>query len=304
MYSVDNSGGDIIIRLCKVVGVEGNDDGATGNGGLRIQVRFDPEDNLIGQDADLPYAFPLLPKMLHVNPKVGETVLVILSKQNAPQGQRFYIGPVISQPYFMKKDYDNTTARSLLTGKQKTAPYPNPKNNPDNEGTLPDREDIAILGRENADIILKPGEIRMVTGSRKQPDAVEPTERLIFNDKDLGYIQMAYDRFKDPNNGEMFSSVINMVADRINLLSHDSVDFFNLTDREKLINKDELERILQKAHPVIYGDTFMKFFDKVINIIKTHTHPYPMVPPALASPDVEVLSTDTKQFLSNSIRVN
>lgn len=304
-----------IIRFCKVLLVEGGEDGNSEYGGLRIKVRLEPEDGTILDDNDLPYCYPLLPKMVHINPKVNETVMVILSESTSPQGQRAFIGPVISQPYFMNMDYHDTTSMSLLNGKQLSEPRFNPQNNVANRGTLPEREDIAILGRLNSDIILKPEEIRIRVGAKKNPKALNPTDRLVFNDVDMGYIQMRYDNFTKTQlvykNGETsiekvqdFKSIVNVVADRINLLSYDSPDCFKMNDREELITKDEIFKILENAHPVIYGDDFMAFMDKLIQIFKNHTHPFSMLPPVFASPDIEVLSTNTKQFLSKSVRVN
>lgn len=291
-----------IIRFCKVLRVEGGSDGATEYGGLRIKVRLDPEDGTILNDDDLPYVFPLMPKLVHVNPKVGETVMVVLSDPTAPQGQRLFIGPVISQPYFNNMSFHDTTSMAMLNGRQLADPEHNPFNNPANKGTLPDRDDIAILGRLNSDIILKEKEIRLRVGAKKNPKAFEPLDRLVFNDVDLGYIQMKYDNFTV--NGNNFRSVINVVADRINLLSYDSPDFFNMTDREQLISNAEIYKILQKAHPIIYGDLFMDFMDKFLTIFKTHTHPFPMKEPVFNGPDSSTLATDLQKFLSKSIRAN
>ena len=75
---------DIIIRLCEVLSVE--DD----NAGLRIKVRIDPDDGDVQYIDDLPYAYPLLPKLIHINPKVGECVMVILSTQGQSNGNRWF----------------------------------------------------------------------------------------------------------------------------------------------------------------------------------------------------------------------
>ena len=70
------------------------------NNGGRIRARIRPTDNTIKLDNKIPYAFPLLPKMLHVKPKLHEMVLVVLSDDKDEGSQRYYIGPVISQPQF------------------------------------------------------------------------------------------------------------------------------------------------------------------------------------------------------------
>ena len=55
-----------IIRFCEVLSVV--DDKA----GLRIKVRLEPEDANCKYIDDLPYCFPLLPKLNSINSKVGE----------------------------------------------------------------------------------------------------------------------------------------------------------------------------------------------------------------------------------------
>ena len=287
---------DIIVRICEVLSVE--DD----NAGLRIKVRIDPDDGNIKYIEDLPYAFPLLPKLLHVNPKVGESVLVILGTQGQASGNRFFIGPLISQPYMTNYDPFRFSSRCLLTGRQVAKPLPNPSRNPANDGTLPERDDIALQGRQNTDVILKPSEIRMRCGFKKEPLA-EPKDTLIFNDVDMGYIQMRYKQMKD-RKGNSFSSVTNIVSDRINLLTHDSVDYFNMTDNRSLISEETLLDILEKAHPLPFGDDLMDFLSKLIRIFKNHTHPFPMDPPCLNQPDNQVLSTDLTKMLSQGIRIN
>jgi hypothetical protein len=58
------------------------------NGGERIKVRIRPGDNKIVEDEKLPFAYPLLPKMFHVKPKLHETVFVILENDKDTYSQR------------------------------------------------------------------------------------------------------------------------------------------------------------------------------------------------------------------------
>ena len=80
------------VRFCKVVSVEDDTDAD------RIKVRLSPEDNAKTID-EIDYAFPLLPKMFHVKPKIGEAVFLLLATTNDGESQRYYIGPVISQDH-------------------------------------------------------------------------------------------------------------------------------------------------------------------------------------------------------------
>lgn len=287
---------NIIIRLCEVLSVE--DDKA----GLRIKVRLDPEDGNIKYVEDLPYVFPLLPKILHVNPKVGECVMVILSTQGQPSGNRWFIGPLTSQQYLLNFDPFKFSSRSLLSGRQIATPLPNPSQNPLNNGTVPEREDVAIQGRQNADIILKENELRIRCGFKKNTMS-KPQDALIYNDVDSSYIQMRYKKLKDKK-GNNFSSVINIVSDRINLLTHDSINNYELLEPKNLITDETLMNIIDTAHPLPFGDELINFLKQFIKIFQEHTHPFPMDPPCLKSPERSVLSQDLTKMLSQGIRIN
>ena len=280
---------DKIFRECSVVSV--NDENAC----LRIKVRLQPEDNNTAVE-DLPYCFPLLPKHFQVNPKVGEMVLVITSRLGVAQSRRWFIGPIISQQYMLREDpfISATTGYFSL--------LPRPELNPENEGSYPDREDVAVQGRKNSDLILKENEVRLRCGFQKEPNGLSQNS-LLFNKEDLSYIQMKYKRMKD-HKGKTFNSAINIVADRINLLSYDSTTPFTLNDTKELITEKELKKILEKAHPLIYGDELVNFLTQLIEVIRTHTHPFAMDPPCFTTPQTKVLDTDLDAMLSQSIKCN
>lgn len=271
--------------------------------GLRIKVRI-PSVDLYDDplNEDWPWAFPLLPKHLHINPKVGESVLVILEDPQAPKGNRFFIGPIISQQYLLEYDPYNFSSRNMFQGTI-GQPLPNPDMDPENEGTVPDREDIAIQGRENTDLVLKNNEIRLRCGFKKDPKNKKVVERLHYNRKNPAYIQMRYQKMKDQNKKD-FASLINIVADRINLLSHDSPTYFKLADRKQLISDEELQKVFENAHPLPYGDVLVDFLYGLVRIFTTHTHPFPMDPPVCVEADRKLLETDLDEMLSKSIKIN
>lgn len=287
---------DKLIRECEVLSVI--DDKA----GLRIKVRIYPDDADCATIDDLPFCYPLIPKHFHINPKVGEMVLVLTNVLGVTKGRRWFIGPIISQQYNLNYDPFNFSAKSILDNGKFAIPLPRPELNPDNEGTYPDREDIALQGRQNADLILKDSEVRLRCGFKREPSG-EAKNTLLFNREDLSYIQMKYKRLKD-HKGNDFASSINIVADRINLLSHDSKTPFTLNDRKALITDEELVKILEQAHPLPYGDELIEFLKQLVEVIRTHTHPFSMDPPCFTTPQTEVLNTDLNEMLSNSIRIN
>lgn len=281
-------------RLCRVLSVD--DEQAGG----RIQVRLVPEDDDIDDDKNLPWCFPLIPKMLHCIPQVNETVIIILP--DAPKANRFYIGPVVSQDYYMSKDLFNYTSRVFLGSGNIVKPLPDPATDPENEGTCPDKTDIALRGRKNSDVILKDNELRLRCGFKQNPQG-PPDISLKFNREDLGYILMRYKKSTD-HKGKTYASSINLVADRINLLSHDSPEVFTMNDRKDLITDDEMKNILEKAHPLPYGDDLMNLLKDLIGVIRNHVHSFHNNPPALSDQQKSVLDADLNQLLSKSVRIN
>lgn len=287
--------------MCTVESVEDN------TGGLRIKVRipyFDPPKEEDPNMDRIPYCFPLMPKLIHVNPKVGELVLVMLLEQGSLQGDRFFIGPVISQDYYLNECKAAIYAQSLFQGVKLLPPMENPWLNPDNEGTIPDRDDIAVRGRDNSDVVLKKNEARVRCGFKKNPGSNATNDTLNFNRSDLAYLQEKYyPKGKTDSHGD-YNSVVNIVADRINLLSHDGAPYFNMGDKDELITSDEQDNIQGSAHPLIYGDSFMVFLSKLIEIYKKHVHSFPTNNAVINDADMEVLNTDLSTFLSKTIKIN
>ena len=282
-------------RLCVVTSVDDE------QGGGRIQVRFHPEDIDILNDKDLPWCFPLLPKTLHCIPKKGETVIVMAPE--APKANRFYIGPIISQDYNLYKSTNSYQSKVFLGTGNMAAPLPRPENDTENDGTLPHKEDIAIRGRRNADLILKDSEVRMRCGFQRFPNGLAANS-LKYNKADLAYIMMRYRKAKDEK-GRDYSSSVNIVADRINLLSHDSSDSFVLGDSKDLITDKQMEEILNKAHVLPYGDLLIEFLKEFVRIFCNHVHSHYNNPPSLNDTDAITLKgVNFNQFLSKSIRIN
>jgi hypothetical protein len=99
------------------------------------------------------------------------------------------------------------------------------------------------------------------------------------------------------------SSVINLVANKINLLSHDG-NTFNLTDPNSLISDEEQERINNEAHPLVYGDTLIEFLNLVKKYISLHVHPYHGLPADPSTVTTDVLRFDLNTILNKNINSN
>lgn len=305
---------NVIIRFAEVLQIEDNLDTSSRNEisknsfGRRIKVRLiDDEENLNAND--LPWVFPLLPKHLQIIPKIGEMVMVILQDQNSPNGNRFYIGPIVSQDYYLEHG-GRYESLSLLQGVS-TNPLVHPNGNPKNKGSYPDSDIIALQGRGDSAVWLKNEELRLLCG-HKPNWANKPTEErldpetLEFNSKNLSYIQMKYGKFIEKNSGKNFNSVINVVADRINLITHEGVDKssnINVTDNEELTTNESIENIASNAQKMVYGNELVDFLTKFREVFAEHTHHWANDKQVFCAKDQEFWNKDLNELLSNTISI-
>lgn len=282
-----------VLRECEVLSVDDP------QGGGRIKVRMIPEDNNAASLDDIPYAFPLLPKILHVKPKVGEAVYVIPAVTRDGFSQRVYLGPIISQLPRIEKDDYATTALSMFPGAYYT-PSAAASQNPETEGAYPNDDDIAILGRRNTDIQIKPNDIRIRAGVKKS----SPVNRYssTFNKKNPAYLKLKY--HEDKSDNDEYKSTATLVADRINLIGNNSKEYFNTTDKTDLVTDSTMDEIMKKAHQLPYGDILIEFLDKLRKEVMTHTHPFPTLPPCSTESMVNIGTYNLKDMLSDSVRIN
>tara|TARA_R110002020_G_scaffold447550_3_gene659935 strand:- start:38 stop:1348 length:1311 start_codon:yes stop_codon:yes gene_type:complete len=96
-------------------------------------------------------------------------------------------------------------------------------------------------------------------------------------------------------NEDKSSSVVNVVANKINLLSHDGPKKFELSDPEGLITDDEQEKINNESQSIVYGDKLVEFLELVQKYVKLHVHPYNGIKadPSTITTDVTGFELDT-----------
>ena len=252
----------------------------------------------------LPWSLPLQPKFLVTSPKAGESVLVIIPDRKNDKLERFYIGPFISQPQDLS---DDGSINGILSGKRGSfngllsldkAWF---KNNgarlggefSDSNWSVytddpKDPNDIGINGRDNEDIILR---------SSKKYDEVllrvnkyDNKNKKILNLKNPGYISVvSYKNLGGPTPNYVavpsvtaFDSLnnttsVNVVADRINLISHRGSHKGKPRQGDAIIlNSSEPEKQLQMEqnflHPTVYGDVLWEVLKKLQVWVETHKH--------------------------------
>ena len=276
-------------------------------GASRIRARISGVDDSL-EFENVPYAFPMVQKALHVIPKAGETVLIFIPDVKNPNIDRMYIGPIISQPQLLFKDNEIFSAKSTLDSGIKQ-PKPAPFTIPENRGVYPNINDIALQGRNNSDIILKEKEVQIRAGQFDSKVAKGDIPK--FNKINPSYIQIKHDvnlvKATDNSNGEI-GGVINMVSNKINLLTHkNGSPRFTLNDQNTLISESELQKIIDEAHPIVFGDDLIEFLEVFIEAFINHVHAYPGLKPQdySGSNDIDrLLEYDLQSFLSKNIKIN
>lgn len=283
------NGGDSysFIRYGVVKAIE-SDNGAkdTGLGRIKVYIKGpvssggdgDKPDESLDNNAinELPWCFPMLPKHLSIQPKIGEVVWIFTLGKNHQHADRLYIGPIISQLQLLAKDPFQYSALAGFTfGPQK--PNLNPRQVSEINGVFPDEKDVTIQGRYNTDIIQKSNELLLRAGKFKvsTPNNNNPFP-FSFNGKNIGYIQIKNDVViapKTDNSDEKRGTVTNIVANKINLITHEGGSpRFNVSNQDNLISDEELQLILSKSHQVPFGDVLLAYLRLMKDAILLHVH--------------------------------
>lgn len=249
-----------------------------GSDGLRIRVEL-PLDKT-NNNNDLPWVFPMLPKTFQSIPKVGEMVFVLCTDD--ANSQRYYFGPIISQQQF-NTYCGGKTAKSLLKTRDEI-PLEKISNYSDTVGAFPKSDDVAVVGRGSEDVILrydgntKASEIQLRAGVRSEPtNSLDKNMigNIIFNGIDPAYIQLKYKNGLSTLNGNGANSVINLVANKINLISNkDDNVAHNLQDKDSMISDEKQDEVIQGLHPLAKGDKLVELLNLLKGCILNHVHPW------------------------------
>ena len=289
--------------------------------GLRIKASIDSD--LWRPLEEIPYAFPLLPKTVQSVPKVGEGVFVFTEIAGNDKSQRYYIGPIISQPQFQEEcsfAYGRGAALSLIDGGL-VGPEEKISNYSITNGSFPKANDVAVIGRGSQDLVMRENstgsnELDIRCGIRndaiQQEDGTvlneDDTKRLkgkvVFNKEDPAYIQMKYRKGLTSKSEQEASSITNIVSDKINIISNKDENRFNVTDQESLIKEEELDEIMSKLHQIPHGDTLIKLLDIIIKAIVSHVHPYAGRPAIMEGYVKDAADFSLPTILSKHVRIS
>lgn len=271
---------NLTVEIGKVLQVE---DGKTRNGSDALRVRAELASDRPEEMKSLPWAFPLLPKTFHSLPKVGEYVLIFKEVGDVKQSQRYYIGPIIPQPQFMNYSGDKI-ATSTLNNNDAVEPLEKITNYDLTRGAFPNSDDVAIVGRGAEDVIMKydkdtnKSEVNIRAGIRQEPNISGSKElmgNVMFNEINPVYIQLKHKAGLATEPKQEASSVINMVGDRINLISNkDNNVNDSIHDKDTLVKDEDSDKVMKNLHQVPMGDKLVELLKIMKGAIMQHVHPW------------------------------
>jgi hypothetical protein len=260
-------------------------DDPTEGGVIRARV---PELDTQTPNQNIPLAYPLLPKYFHVYPQVGETVRIFIENPEYPQRSRFWMGSIVSQ--LQKIAFEGIETALNTTNVGRGRPEKAPSEFPEAQGVFPTIDQVALIGRNNTDIILKDSEVQIRAGKHEVDNVLK------LNRENPSSINMVFEQIGSTNTR---SSTI-MLADKIAILSHDGDPKFKSTQFEQT----DRDRVFSDGHPMVRGDILVRVLERIRQTIVNHVHPYPKLPADKSNSVPELEALDFNIILQENIVIN
>jgi hypothetical protein len=292
------------IHMAKVISVE--DDLNVG----RIQVFIRGIDESRGT---LPYAYPLMSRIVHVMPKVGEIVLVFFAdakknSQSQKLSNRFWVGPIITNYEHIENDNNDFSYSqdTVLTRNTSGDPYQNPvrvsnkkskeinifpvdnKTPPSKQGNL---GEVGIIGRNNTDVVQSDNKVTTRAGKHLKNKPLEP------NNKNPAYSVL---EFVDEN-----SSYGLTAGDEIYLISHKGRFKF-----KKVLTNSDLTDLRQNTQSMLYGELTIQYLKTLTEVFLSHIHQHPQKEPTYSQnskykiEDLRKELQNIEKLLAKNLKIN
>ena len=272
-------------------------------------ISLDDDGNVSGgRDRDtpdelLPFCVPMIPNHFHIVPLVNEMIYIILENPSDNSAPRYYLGSQINNPFKLKfQEYKEANRIFKYTdfnlNKKQDSKLGLSK-------VFPKIGDIALQGRSDADLILRPREVFMVAGKFKKGTTDENTQ----TPSSFQLIQKENSK-KNDNDDILIEeySQANITSSNINIYSilgkfRDA----NLAEFEKNKDLKSFGEIANTLHPTVFGDELIKLLDLIIKVLLNHIHtPQTHLVSSPESNEVSkyTVNGDLQRIISNHIRIN
>jgi hypothetical protein len=261
-------------------------------------------------DKDLVYCYPLIPEFFHVRPiaqqtdnngnviSQGEMVWIILENPSDDSAPRYWVGPIISSQ--LKLKFQAYAEAAKITDITSFNVNKTTNNDFKVDALLPGTADVAIQGRDDADLILKSRQAILSSGKFK-PNSITPN--------DISPSNITLTQFDNNKIGSLKTfSQANIQSSNINIYS--PIGKFrdqNLAQFEKNEILKSFGDLANTLHPAVLGDELVKLLDLIIKVLLTHIHTPQS--PLLPIPDSEMLTNYTvegqlQNIISKVLRIN
>lgn len=258
-----------------------------------------------GRDRDttddlLPFCVPMIPNHFHIVPLIGEMIYIFLENPSDNSAPRYYMGSQINSPFKLR--FQSYTESQKIFDYTAFNLNQNPSNNLQAQTSFPKIGDIAIQGRDDSDLILRPRELFLVAGKFKK-------ETFEINNETPSSIQLIQQEndIEDETLIPRYSQS-NLTSTNINLYSvRGKFRDTSLASFEKNEDLKSFGELANTLHPAVFGDELIKLLDLIIKVLLNHIHTPQK--PLLATPESDEVSTYTiegnlQRIISNHIRIN
>ena len=278
----------------------------------RLKVRIDDRDRLIGSIDDLPWCVPLKSTFIYSKPRLGELVFVFLEDPKDNTGIRYWSGPVHTsqsqhkvESYASAKNiYKDTASNSKAQISSKDLA----------KLDIPKGFDVGLEGRDDAWLILKSREVRLVAGAFKK-GTLQP------NTKTPAFISVSQQ--ENPENNTLSAGEINLVGDDVKLKAYSKADITSsvinlyshlgkfrdkkIAEFEKNADLSSFGELSRSLSPSVKGDELIKLLDLIIRTLLTHIHT-PQAPLASTALSDQLSSYtvdgELQKIISSYVRIN
>ena len=229
----------------------------------RIRVRITGRDKDTPNTYDLPWCVPLKSSFLYNKPRVGEMVFVLLEDPKDNTGIRYWVGPIHTTRYDHKIE-PYSSAKNIFKNTLSSA-KPKISDIELNKLDIPQGLDVALEGRDDAWVTLRPKEVRLVAGAfekgtlspnRNTPAFISVSQKENTDDVKLS----AYSRT------EITSSVINLYS-HLGKFRDQGMKKFEINE-----DLDSFGSLSNSLSPTVKGDELIKFADLLVRFCLEHIH--------------------------------